>query len=79
MQQALADALFQRLSTLLQSLADAAQRIFVFDSQDPSLGVIAAVPGSSGVSNDFENEIHLTPAGYNKLGKAFAAFIESRL
>jgi lysophospholipase L1-like esterase len=79
MQQALADALFARLATLLRSLADPVQRVFVFDSQDPSVAVVAAQAASTGVSNDFENEIHLTPAGYRKVGKAFAAFIEATL
>ena len=68
-QQPVADALFNRLGALLRSFADPAQRIFVFDSQDPAIGA----------SNDFENEIHLTPAGYRKVGAAFAAFIESKL
>jgi hypothetical protein len=39
----------------------------------------AAQAASTGLSNDFENEIHLTPAGYRKVGKAFAAFIEATL
>src|SRR5665811_2416289 len=63
-QQSVADALFNRLRDLLLSFDDPAQRIFVFDSQDPAIGVVPALPGTSGVSNDFENEIHLTPAGY---------------
>ncbi len=79
LRQAVADALFQRLAALLLSLADPAQRVFVFDSQDPAIGIVPAMVGSTGVSNDFENEIHLTPAGYRKIGRVFAAFIESRL
>jgi lysophospholipase L1-like esterase len=79
LQQALADALFQRLAALLLSLADPAQRVFVFDSQDPALGLVPALSGSTGPSGDFENEIHLTAKGYVKLGKAFASFIEARL
>ena len=78
-QQPVADALFKRLADLLRSFADPAQRIFVFDSQNPAIGVVPAVPGSSSVSNDFENEIHLTHSGYKKVGAAFAAFIDSKL
>lgn len=78
-QQTVADALFDRLGNLLRSFADPAQRIFAFDSQDPAIDVVPALPNTNGASNDFENEIHLTPAGYRKVGAAFAAFIESKL
>lgn len=77
-QQSVADILFQRLAGLLLSFADPVQRIFVFDSQNPAIGVVPALPGTAGVSNDFENEIHLTPAGYKKIGRAFAGYIQTQ-
>ncbi|MFD1711502.1 hypothetical protein ACFSF0_12845 [Ottowia flava] len=42
-------------------------------------GLEPAVPGSSGVSGDWVNEIHLTPGGYAKVGKVFGPWIEERL
>ena len=79
MQQAVADILFQRLANVLSSFASPVQRVFVFDSQNPAIGVVPALQGTAGVSNDFENEIHLTTAGYRKVGKAFAAFVEANI
>lgn len=77
--QSVADALFMRLKTLLLSLANSAERIFVFDSQDPAIGVVPAPPGSKRVSNDFQNEIHMTSSGYKKVATPFAAFIEKNI
>jgi lysophospholipase L1-like esterase len=77
--QPLVDILFQRLASLLLSLGNPAQRIFVFDSQNSSVGVVPALPGTAGVSNDFENEIHLTPTGYRKIGNVFATFINTHI
>lgn len=50
----------------------------VFDSAGLT-DVVAAEPGSQGLSNDWINEIHLSPNGYRKLGVAFGPWIEKVL
>lgn len=75
------DRLFERLRHLLKSLdagsgsPDALPHVHVFDSAALP-DIVAALPGTSGASNDWVNEIHLTPDGYGKLGRAFGTFIE---
>jgi hypothetical protein len=82
--QATSDRLFDRLRQLLLSLdmnsgsADALPDVHVFDSAGLP-DIVAALPGSTGASNDWANEIHLSPAGYGKLGRAFGARIEQVL
>ena len=82
--QATSDRLFERLRQLLKSLdansgsADALAHVHVFDSAALP-GIIASAPDTTGVSNDWVNEIHLTPDGYGKLGSAFGAYIEQVL
>ena len=78
------DRLFGRLRQLLTSLdagsgtADALPHVHVFDSAAlPEIS--AALPDTTGSSNDWVNEIHLTPDGYAKLGRAFGARIEQVL
>ena len=58
--------------------AGALPHLHVFDSAALT-SLVPAVPGSSGASHDWINEIHLTPAGYAKLGRPFGAFIEAVL
>jgi hypothetical protein len=67
-----ATALVDRLATLLQSIvttrtaADPTCALHLVDSRN--CGLQMAAQGSTGVSGDFENEIHLTNAGYKKVG-----------
>ncbi|WP_291010930.1 hypothetical protein [Hydrogenophaga sp.] len=82
--QALAELLFTRLRELLLSLDQgsglpgALSQVHVFDSA--VLQTLApAAPGTSGRSGDWINEIHLTPTGYRKLGRAMGAFIDTVL
>jgi hypothetical protein len=82
--QATCDRLFDRLRQLLKGLdttsgsANALPHVHVFDSAGLS-DIVAALPGSTGSSNDWVNEIHLTPDGYGKLGRAFGAYIDQVL
>jgi len=82
--QATSDRLFERLRQLLMSLdagsgsPDALPHVHVFDSAALP-DIVAALPDTTGSSNDWVNEIHLTPDGYGKLGRAFGAFIEQVL
>jgi len=82
--QGVADLMFARLRQLLKDLdqgsglATALPQVHVFDSAGlPE--IVAAAPGTTGSSNDWANEIHLTPAGYGKLGRPFGAFIDAAL
>lgn len=82
--QAVSDALFGRLRTFLLAL-DAASgapgalpQVHAFDSAGLP-GIVPAAAGATGSSGDWVNEIHLTPAGYGKLGRAFGAWIEQVL
>jgi hypothetical protein len=52
--------------------------VHVFDSAALP-DIVAALPTDTGSSNDWVNEIHLTPGGYGKLGRAFGAYIEQVL
>lgn len=84
LRQGVAELLFERLRQLLLGLADnsgqphALPQVHVFDSA--ALPAIQpAAPGSSGLSGDWINEIHLSPAGYAKMGRPFGAFIDGVL
>ena len=82
--QAVSDLLFGRLRALLLALDQnsgqpgALPQVHVFDSAGLP-GIEPAAPGSTGASGDWVNEIHLTPAGYGKLGQAFGPWMEGLL
>lgn len=82
--QAVSDQLFDRLRRLLKGLDGRSgtpyslPHVHVFDSAGVN-GIVPALPGSTGISNDWVNEIHLTPDGYGKMGRAFGAFIDQVL
>jgi hypothetical protein len=82
--QAVSDLLYARLRRLLLDLdsgsghGTALPQVHVFDSAGLP-DIVQAKPGTTGSSNDWVNEIHLTPAGYGKLGKPFGAFIDTVL
>jgi hypothetical protein len=73
--------LFGRLRSFLLSLdhasgsPDALPQVHVFDSAR-LVDIVPAVPGAPGSSGDWVNEIHLTAAGYRKMGPAFGKFID---
>lgn len=79
--QGVADLLFTRLRQLLLGLdhgsgePTALPHLHVFDSAGLT-NIVPAAPGATGQSGDWINEIHLTPAGYRKLSRAFGARIE---
>lgn len=66
-----ATALVDRLATLLQSFVDDHSAndpqcaLFLVDSR--KAGVAVAAPNTTGVSGDWQNEIHLTRGGYRKV------------
>lgn len=70
--QALTRHLLQRLATLMQALA--LPNLHVVQTQGT---LVAAAPGSSGSSNDWENEIHPNPGGYAKLAAVLGAAIDA--
>jgi hypothetical protein len=77
---ALAQLLIERLGTLLQGLADDGTRLpnlHFFNSA--SLPIDRALPGTSGASGDWLNEIHLTRAGCRKVARPWSAEIERTL
>lgn len=81
---AMTTELFDRLRRLLLEAdahsggPNALPHVHVFDSA--SLVALApAEPGVRGRSGDWVNEIHLTSAGYAKVGKPFGAFIDATL
>lgn len=82
--QTLASLLFTRLRELLLSLDQgsglpgALAQVHVFDSAGLQT-LVSATPGTSGRSGDWVNEIHLTPTGYRKLGRAMGAFVDDVL
>jgi len=72
--------LLARLGRLLAEMAADTARfpnLNVFDSS--AIAIDAALPGTSGVSGDWVNEIHLTKAGYRKLAVPWAQAIEAML
>lgn len=82
--QRLAQLLFTRLRQLLLALDQgsgqpgALAQVHVFDSAGMQT-LAPAKPGTTGRSGDWINEIHLTPSGYRKLGRAMGAFVDSVL
>jgi hypothetical protein len=82
--QGLANVLFARLRQLLLNLdqksgqSTALANLHVFDSAGLS-SISQASPNTAGKSGDWINEIHLSPEGYGKLGKAFGTYIENVL
>jgi hypothetical protein len=82
--QGVADLLFARLRQLLLDLdqgsgqAGALPQVHVFDSAGLP-DIVPAEPGSTGSSGDWVNEIHLTPQGCAKVGRAWGAHIETVL
>ena len=82
--QGVSDALFGRLRRLLLALdmhsgqAEALPQVHVFDSA--GLPDIQPAPaGQAAPSDDWVNEIHLSPAGYGKLGQVFGPWMEKVL
>lgn len=82
--QPVSDLLFARLRQLLKDLDQASghigalPQVHVFDSAGlPE--IVPSAPGTTGSSNDWTNEIHLTPSGYGKMARAFGAFIDAVL
>lgn len=76
--------LFGRLQRLLLEVGSASgsphalAQVHVFNSAAlPDIRPAAA--GATGESGDWVNEIHLTPEGYGKVGKAFGAYISQTL
>lgn len=72
--------LFNRLRQLLLGLdcknVTGLPNVYVFDSAGIG-SLVPADPNEKGVSGDWVNEIHLTPAGYAKLGAAMGPWLES--
>ena len=81
--QAVSDLLFDRFRQLLLALDDGSQaptrlpNVHVFDSA--AVPIVKADPGATGRSGDWENEIHLTRSGYQKVGRSFGAFMDARV
>lgn len=76
-----ATALMDRLATLLRQIIadlDAAgdRRIYLIDSRQ---ALTPADPGTTGPSNDWENEIHPTAAGYRKLAALWRPVMEEQV
>lgn len=77
---AVARELIHRLGSLLAEMADDPARfpnLHFFDST--TVPVDAALPGTTGPSGDWINEIHLTRTGYRKVGVTWASRIEAFL
>jgi hypothetical protein len=77
---ALAHELLVRLGRLLAATAADGARfpnLHFFDSA--AVALTPAQPGTSGVSGDWINEIHLTRAGYRKIAVPWAAAVEAAL
>jgi hypothetical protein len=78
-QQPVTELLFERLRRLLLGFdeasggPDAMPGVHVFDSAG-QVALTPAAPDDAGPSGDWINEIHLGPAGYRKLGRAFGAW-----
>ena len=71
-----ADALIDRLATMWLTLATkyADRQITIVDSRGST---IRATVGSSGVSSDWENEIHPTPQGYGLLDRQWRTLLDA--
>jgi len=72
----LADALIDGLATMWLALAAkySDQQITIVDSRGST---VRAVAGTSGMSNDWENEIHPTPQGYGKLDGGWRSALDA--
>ena len=78
---AVATELIDRLAALLRGIVrdlnrPAGQSIYLIETQS---ALIPAQPGTSGPSNDWENEIHPTPGGYGKLAALWRPVVEAHL
>ena len=78
---AVATELIDRLAALLRAIvADlnrgGERKVHLIETQR---ALVPALPGSSGPSEDWENEIHPTPGGYAKLGALWRSAIEAQL
>ncbi len=73
---ALCDVLNGMLQTLMRNLGQkyGARNAIVVDTEGT---LTRAEPGTSGVSGDWENEIHPTPHGYSLLAKAWRGPIDA--
>ncbi len=76
--QGVADLLFDRLRRLWLKAGQELPHVHVFDSAT-LVPVAPAKPGTTGVSGDWVNEIHLTPGGYRKVGAVMGPWIDSVL
>lgn len=76
-QQGVADLLFERLRRLWLDTAPTLLNVHVFDSA--AVPLVPARPEATGASGDWVNEIHLTRAGYAKLGAAMGPWMEALL
>ena len=77
---AVARQLLDQLADLMLACAADAARypaLHVFDTR--ALAIVPAAPGSTGISGDWANEIHLTHAGCRKLALAWCAQIEQAM
>lgn len=78
---AVAATLVDRLAGLLQAIvtertaADPQCALYVVDSRQA--GVVVAAAGTTGVSGDWQNEIHLTRGGYRKVANAWRATLDT--
>jgi lysophospholipase L1-like esterase len=68
--------LFDRFRGLLQAMAQLGRNVQVFDSV-AEVALTPALPGTTGESGDWVNEIHLTWQGYEKIAKPWAQRIEA--
>lgn len=82
--QEVSDLLFQRLRDFILDLdsasgaANALPAVHVFDSAALT-EIEPACPDAKGKSHDWVNEIHLTKAGFRKIGKKFGPWIDEVL
>ena len=74
--QGLADELIDRLAQMWLRLSStyASRNVAIIDTRG---SLARATPGTSGVSGDWENEIHPTPHGYSLLAKAWRAPLDA--
>jgi lysophospholipase L1-like esterase len=74
-------ALIDRLATLLRQIVaglngNGDRRVYLVETQQT---LIPAQPGTTGPSNDWENEIHPTPGGYRKLAALWRPVVEAQM
>ncbi len=75
---AMAAELFDRFRGLLQAIAAQSSNVLVFDSAQQAV-LEPALPGTTGESGDWINEIHLTWQGYEKIALPWSQRIEQVL